>query len=123
MINDGKAAASNNDLRWVSDANPPHRVELAWEQPQTIGAVRIVTGWNQGKRFVGMLEDFSLQYQDGQQWKDIPGAKATGNRRVDWSARFKPVRTQKIRLTVTAALGGLARIWEIEVYNPPASAK
>lgn len=123
MINDGKAAPANNDLRWVSDANPPHRVELAWEEPRTISAVRIVTGWNQGGRITGMLEDFSLQYHDGRQWKDIPGAKVTGNRLADWSARFNPVAAQRIRLTVTAALGGLARIWELEAYNPPASAK
>ena len=119
-INDGKIAFGMDD-RWVSDSNFPHTVELAWETPQTIGAVRIVTGWKSGARIIGMLEDFSLQYHDGSDWKDIPGAKAKGNKLADWHAKFKPVETKRLRLTITAALKNLARIWEMETYNLPAT--
>jgi len=121
-INDGKVAFGMND-RWVSGATLPHTVELAWDAQQTLGAVRIVTGWKSGNRIIGMMEDFSLQYHDGGDWKDILGAKAKGNKLADWSAKFKPVKTKRLRLTVTAALKDLARIWEFEVYNPPAKAK
>jgi len=121
-INDGKIAFGMND-RWVSNSSFPHTVELAWDAPQTIGAVRIVTGWKSGARIIGMLSDFSLQYHDGSAWKEIPGAKAKGNKLADWTSKFKPVKTKRLRLTITAALKNLARIWEMEAYNPPATAK
>ena len=65
-----------------------------------------------------MLSDFSLQYHDGSAWKDIPAAKAKGNKQADWTAKFKPIKTKRLRLTITAALKNLARIWELEAYNP-----
>jgi hypothetical protein len=116
-INDGKIAFGMSD-RWVSNSNFPHTVELAWDAPQTISAVRIVTGWKSGARIIGMLSDFSLQYHDGSAWKDIGGAKAKGNKLADWHAKFKPIKTKRLRLTITAALKNLARIWELEAYNP-----
>ena len=61
-----------------------------------------------------------LQYYDGTQYRDIPGAKAAGNLTCDWNARFAPVVTGKVRLLVTATPGDLTRIWELELYSPPA---
>ena len=119
-INDGKIAYGMDD-RWVSDSNFPQTVELTWDAPQTISVVRIVTGWKSGGKIIGMLEDFSLQYHDGSAWKDIPAAKAKGNKQADWHAKFKPIKTKRLRLTITAALKNLARIWEMEAYNPPAA--
>jgi len=121
-INDGKIAFGMND-RWVSNSSFPHTVELAWDAPQTISAVRIVTGWKSGARIIGMLADFSLQYHDGGTWKPIAGAEAKSNKQADWTAKFKPVRTKRLRLTITAALKNLARIWEMEAYNPPVVAR
>ena len=118
-INDGQAAPVDNDLRWVSDAKPPHRVELTWLRPQTIGAIRIVSGWNQGGKITGALESFSLQYNDSSGWKDIPGGKVSDNRLADWSVKFEPVKAIALRLIVTATQTDTARIWEIETYNPP----
>jgi len=118
-INDGQSAPVDNDLRWVSDAKPPHRVELVWLRPQTISAIRIVSGWNQGGRITGALESFSLQYNDSGSWKDIPGGKVAGNRQADWSVKFEPVKIKALRLTVTGTQTDTARIWEIETYNPP----
>jgi len=118
-VNDGQAAPIDNDLRWVSDAKPPHRVELIWLRPQTISAIRIVSGWNQGGKITGALESFSLQYNDSDGWRDMPRGKVSGNRRADWSLRFAPVKIKALRLTVTGARTGTARIWEIEAYNPP----
>ncbi len=121
-INDGKIAFGMND-RWVSKSDFPQSVELTWDALQTISVVRIVTGWKSGGRIIGMLEDFSLQYHDGRAWKDIPNAKASGNKQADWTARFAPIKTKRLRLTITAALKDLARIWEMETYNPPATPK
>jgi hypothetical protein len=121
-INDGKIAFGTSD-RWVSKSDFPQTVELTWDSQQTISVVRIVTGWKSGARIIGMLEDFSLQYHDGEAWKDIPSAKASGNKQADWTAKFNPLKTKRLRLTITAALKDLARIWEIETYNPPVIAK
>jgi hypothetical protein len=123
FINDGQAAPKDNNLRWVSGTELPHVVELAWDAPQTISAIRIVSGWNKGKQFVGVLEDFSLAYHDGSAWKPVPGGAVSGNGRVDWGVRFDPIQTRRIRLTVTGMADRLARIWEIEAYAPPAPTK
>ena len=118
-INDGKADPVDNNLRWISAGKPPHRVELAWDAPRTIGVVRIVSGWNQGGRITGTIEGFSLQYNDSGEWKDIPGGKTAANRLADWSLKFDPVKASALRLTVRVTHGDIARIWEIEAYNPP----
>jgi len=117
-INDGKVVL-NNDLRWVSNNELPHTVELSWPVPQTIGAVRIVNGWNSRGAIIGLLGDFSLAYHDGTQWKDISAAKVKSNRQADWSVQFLNVKTRRLKLTVTATHSNTARIWEMEVYGPP----
>ncbi len=116
-INDGKVVLDNN-LRWVSGNEPPHAVELSWAVPQTIGAVRIVNGWNDRGTIIGLLENFSLAYHDGTQWKDISAAKVKGNGQADWSVQFAPVKTKRLKLTVTTTHFNTARIWEMEVYGP-----
>ena len=121
-INDGRIVLDNN-LRWVSGPAVPHTVELSWDAAQTIGAVRIVNGWNDRKTIIGLLANFSLAYHDGAKWKDIPSARATANGKADWHATFAPVKTRRVRLTITATHSNTARIWEMEVYNPPAPAK
>ncbi len=118
-INDGDASTADNDRRWLSDANPPHQAELAWEKPITINAVRIVSGWNAGGRIEAALEGFLLEYHDGREWKPVPGGDVSGNARADWGGRFAPIEARRLRLTITAAHGGFARIWEWEVYNVP----
>jgi len=119
MINDGRIDVRDNKLRWVSDTNLPHTVELTWEKPQTIGAARIVTGQAGGADGPSTpITDFVLQYRDGQQWKDVPGTKTEGNEACDWHAKFPAVEARQVRLLVTAAPGDLTRIWELELYPP-----
>ena len=85
MINDGRWDLADNGLRWLGDGKLPTRVELGWESPQTVSTVRIVSGFNGGEgRVVAPIEDFFLQYDDGTGWKDLPGAKVTGNGQIDW---------------------------------------
>ena len=118
-LTDGKVTYTDNNLRWVSDANLPATVELAWEAPRTIGAVRIVTGWNRGGAVVDPIADFSLEYSDGGAWKAVPGGRAASNTQAEWSVTFAPLRASRLRLTVTATPSNVARLWELEVYNPP----
>ncbi len=118
-INDGDATPVDNGRRWLSDVDLPHQVKLSWKQPVTISAVRIVSGYRTGDTVIAPLEAFSLQYDDEGKWKGIPGATVAANTQVDWSGHFAPVRTRALRLTVTAASGGVARIWECEAYTAP----
>jgi len=117
-INDGKTALINSE-RWVSGTILPHTVELAWAKPQPIGAIRIISGFVSGGKVIGAIEGFSIEYDDAGTWRAIPGAKANANRRPDWSVKFAPIKTTRIRLTITAGQTNTARIWEIEAYNPP----
>ena len=118
LINDGQTDTDDNTLRWLSVAKVPHWVELAWEKPQTLGLIRIVSGYNTRGTVSSPIADFVLQAHDGDAWQDIPGATAKGNTKVDWHATFAPVTTRRLRLTVTATQIGISRIWEIECYGP-----
>jgi len=115
-VNDGKGGVEN-DQRWVSDRTVPNWVELSWPAPQTINAARFLSGYKQGGTLVWPLYEFVLQYHDGSDWKDIPETKAKGNTKLQWSARFAPVTTKRLRLYVTAANQDTTRIYELEVYN------
>ena len=121
-INDGRFDVRNNGLRWVSDKNRAGSwVELAWDQPQTINAARIVTGQAGNGEPTTPIADFVLQYRNGADWRDIPGSKSELNERFDWNARFPAVTSSRIRLSVTSTPGDIARIWELELYNLPES--
>ena len=118
-INDGRISYSDNRLRWVSDDAEPDTVELAWDQPQTIGAVRLVTGQaggNEGPKTP--ITSFVLQYHDGTGYRDIANTKTDNNEAADWHARFPDISTDRLRLVVTRTPGNLTRIWEFEVYGP-----
>ena len=116
-VNDGRFDVRDNGLRFVSDDTLPGWVELAWDEPQTINAARIVTGQADQIEPKTPIMDFVLQYHDGSDWKDVPGTETAGNAEFDWNASFAPLTTTRLRLLVTAAPGDLIRIWEFEVYR------
>ena len=120
-INDGRFDVANNGLRWVSDKKLPGWVELAWDEPQTISAARIITGQAGEIEPDTPIMDFVLQYHDGSDWRDVPGTEVADNCEFDWHAKFPPITTGRLRLLVTATPGDLTRIWEFELYCLPAS--
>ena len=92
-----------------------------WDRPQTLSAARLVTGQAGGQSGPKTpVTDFVLQYHDGAAFKDVRGTRVTGNVACDWHARFEPVTTRQLRLVVTRTPGDLTRIWELELYRPPA---
>ena len=121
QINDGEADTDRNELRWLSAPQLPHWIELTWEEPQTIGIVRIISGYNSGSRVADPIADFVLQRHDGHEWRDIDGTQVKGNRDVDWHVAFGPIVTCRLRLLVTKTQINISRIWEVEVYTAPAS--
>ena len=61
-----------------------------------------------------------LQWHDGAEWKDIPGASVKGNLDPYWNCTFPPVKTAKLRLWITKTQIDVSRIWEVELYGPVA---
>ena len=117
-INDGRIDIHDNGLRWVSDRKRPHVVTFTWDQPQTIGAVRIVSGYARDEWSVtDPLAEFFLEYRDGSDWKVIPGASAFGNPKIDWSATFPAIRATQIGLLIDGPASDVSRIWEVEFYG------
>ena len=113
-VNDGRVSYTDNSLRFVSDAELPGWVELTWDKPQAINALRIVTGQTGA---ISPIRDFVLQTHDGTQFRDIPGTKTVGNAQTDFHVTFPAITTHRIRLLVTASPGDLIRIWELELYR------
>jgi len=116
-INDGRYNVNDNSLRWVSDNDAPATAELAWDNPQTFNAARIVTGQSGGGRPQTPITGFSLQYYAGSQWRDIPGTRVAANTLIDWGGKFDRITASRLRIVVYDTPGGLTRIWEFEVYN------
>ena len=117
LLNDGKADVSNNAARWLGRGPLPHVIELTWKERVTLGAIRIVSGYFKGS-VSGALGDFALQWHDGNQWRDIPGAVVKGNLDPYWSTTFAPVKATRVRLWITKTQIDVSRIWEVELYGP-----
>ena len=121
LLNDGNGLVEDNSARWMSRTAPPHRIEFTWDKAVRIGAARIISGYNQGDAVVAPVRDFKWQWHDGADWKDIPGGSVTGNEEVGWCGLLTPVETTRVRLVILATPENVSRIWEVELYAPPAS--
>ena len=120
LLNDGKADLSDNSQRWLSEAKVPVQIEWAWDKPQTINTLRIISGYRDGTgAVIGTVAAWSLEFYDGAGWHSVPGAAVTGNSLPDWSGSFFPVVSSRLRLVITDAFKSVSRIWEIEMYARP----
>jgi hypothetical protein len=120
-LNDRLANVYDNTARWLSNpgnAEKPAWVELRWDEPQTITAARILSGYFAGGQVGDPIRGFRLEVPEGDGWRPIAGAVVAENRRVDWQCKFAPVTTQRVRLVVDDAQMGIARLWEIALYEP-----
>jgi hypothetical protein len=116
LLTDGKADVNDNAGRWLYRGPLPHAAEFTWNEPVSIGAARIVSGYFDGA-VSAPIADFVLQWHDGTAWKDISGTAVTGNRDPYWNRTFPPVKATKIRLWITATQIDVSRIWEVEFYR------
>ena len=120
LVNDGQADWVRNDLRWLSHAEVPNWVELKWSEPKTIVAARVISGYSRGGTVTDPIRSFVLQHFDGHSGHDVPGTDTRDNDLVDWHRQFNPVTTTRMRLMVQKTHINISRIWEIELYEPPA---
>ncbi len=75
---------------------------IEWDRPQRIGRVVAYPGFfSRGpaaRRYLAL--DYVLQWWDGRTWRDLPGTRVTGNRRVHVEHAFPPVATTRLRLLI-----------------------
>ena len=64
---------------------------------------------------------FDVQYWNGAGWATVPGGGITGNNLVWRKITFPAVITDRIRVLISASLGGYSRIVEIEAYGSDAA--
>lgn len=120
-INNGTFDYSDNDTRWASaKSKEPHHVILRFAQPTAVNAARVVSGQAPG---VDPITDFVLQYKEPSdsgkpgEWLDIPEIAVRDNKRLDVGLRFPVVRASEYRLLITATPDGIARIWDLQLYE------
>ncbi|UCC21453.1 MAG: FAD-dependent oxidoreductase [Planctomycetota bacterium] len=117
-INDGRYDIKDNGQRWLSSANEiPDYITFSWDEPRTVSAVRIISGWFDGKQSGDSISRFKLQRGKGSGWEDVEGLRIVSNSRVESVWRFSEFRSERIRLVVTGTPGNISRIWEVEFYH------
>jgi beta-glucanase (GH16 family) len=73
---DGKLSI---DSRWLSGrAKGPHHLTLTFAEPQEIGCIQLVSGWQDQKGWHGIVHEFHFEYWDGKAWQPVPGASQSG---------------------------------------------
>ena len=111
---------------WGSDpAEPlPQWIELEFPRPVALNTVYLTFDTDMNAAYHRLawvpqsVRDYTLSYFDGRQWTDLATEKENFQRRR--IHRFDPVKTTKLRLTVTATNGApSARVFEIRAYDEP----
>ncbi len=122
------ASPADSQNGWNSASNPtigaPDWVELNFGQARKINEINIFSvattatephANTLAETSSNTLQDFDVQYWNGSIWVDI--ANVTGNDRTWRQFKFSDITTQHIRVYITAALDGFARIAEIEAIG------
>ena len=63
------------------------------------------------------VRGFEVQYWTGTTWAIVPGGVVTNNNLVWRQVAFAPITTSRIRINVTQALQGYARLIEVEAWG------
>jgi hypothetical protein len=117
-INDGRYNIKDNKQRWVSSRSQmPDYVTFSWAKPRTLSAIRIISGWFNGKQSTDPITRFKLQCGKGSGWEDVKILRIVRNAQVETVWRFSEIQTNRLRLVVTATPGNISRIWEVELYH------
>ncbi len=123
-INDGRHDIKDNSQRWLSSADDmPDYITFFWDQPRTVSAVRIISGWFDGKQSGDSISRLKLQQTQGTGWEDVQGLRIVSNSRVESLWTFPAIRSDRVRLVVTATPGNISRIWEVEFYHRPTASQ
>lgn len=103
-----KALDDDEGTRWATDGGTHEawlQVEVA--KPVTVGQVLLM-------EYETRVEDFSILYRDGSEWKSCYDGKRIGERRVE---RFTPVTSNAFRLEIRRASEG-PTLFEFQLLPP-----
>ena len=113
---------SSDTSRWTSGRTPagPWWLEVELAETTSLLGVHVHTGLNAATAVRGL----TVQFQRAGQWVDIPSATIVNNQATALALAFDDavaVRTDRLRLWITATPDGYARITEVVVW--PASVR
>ncbi|MDT7540601.1 MAG: hypothetical protein QOE33_505 [Acidobacteriota bacterium] len=122
----------NGTNYWRAHPLPSQWLRVDFSGSKTIGEVDVYTlrdnyaaqsdpSANETFSLYG-ASDYYVEYWTGSAWVQIPGASVSGNNLAWRKLTFTPVTTTAIRLTVTGAADGVARITELEAWGTAATA-
>lgn len=66
-VADGKVLGTS----WVSQDNGEKFLEFEWNKDITIGAIQFINGWNNNGDWVGLIEEYKVQYYKDGKWINI----------------------------------------------------
>ena len=63
--------------RWVSArGETPSLLTLSFDAPREIGCIQFISGWLDGDKWRGIVQDFQFEYWDGTAWQPVSGANS-----------------------------------------------
>ncbi|MDR0870272.1 MAG: FAD-dependent oxidoreductase [Planctomycetaceae bacterium] len=116
FLNDGRMDLNVNESRWISEEAGKHEIVLQWKEPVNVNTLRIVSGYTMSGKTIAPVSDFVLQKKENGQWVDILRSDVAGNTKIDYRKEFPSTAADSLRLLITGTRGGIARIWEVEVF-------
>jgi Tc toxin complex TcA C-terminal TcB-binding domain/F5/8 type C domain len=139
-LDNSPSAVINGERRPVSsptywaDNTPgvyPDWIEVRFAGTKTIDEIDVVTTQDAPLEGTGQwveptetltfakygITAFEVQYWVGAAWVTVPGGNVTGNNKIWRKFTFPPVPTDRVRVLVNNAVGGLSRIVELEAYE------
>jgi hypothetical protein len=102
---------------WHSDSTASQKwIEIDLDEQKTLGSAVVYTGSASGVYTApDRVRNFSLQYFNNGEWKDIPGFVEKGNKYAQVFKIFKqPVTTSKVRFVSNDT--GVVKVREIKVF-------
>jgi RHS repeat-associated protein len=119
--------ASSGDKYWRDEHGLPSYVQVDFSSPKLIHEVDVITCRDDysvqsdptaTQTFSNYgTTSFKVEYWNGSSWAIVPGANFTGNNLVWRKVSFPAVTTSKIKVTVSAAADGVARLMEVEAWG------
>jgi len=102
--------------RWVSKkSEQPAWLEIRLGAMQKLAGVHLYSGYGTETP----LENFTIQFWSGDQWRDVPSARIENNRATALAIAFDdtvPVTTDRLRLWITRTHQGIARVKEVVIW-------
>ena len=98
---------NNRGTRWGgAEGSRAGWLEVELRKPMKFSKINIHEGWDR-------IRKFELQIKKNDKWHTIHSGTTVGE---DYSAKFKPVTSQHVRLNIVEATN-VPTIWEIELIN------